>query len=178
MICWCLFVIFVISISRLVRLFTRVLYWLKPVTITHYLANVYDDCWLFSYFPFLTYIRMHIFCLNSLFIKFLHMFVLPDIASSSIAGVELGHVVFSSTNFSCELTETLNMIFLTNHTLPFYDIKYISMTCMNISDVASSSIAGVELGRVVFSSTNFSCELTETLNMIFLTNIIPCLFMT
>ena len=38
------------------------------------------------------------------------MFVLPDVASSSIAGVDLVHVLFSTTDFSCELTETLKMI--------------------------------------------------------------------
>ena len=53
---------------------------------------------------------MHIFHLNSLFIKFLHMFVLPDVASSYIGAVKLVHVVFSITNFSCKLTELLNMI--------------------------------------------------------------------
>ena len=50
------------------------------------------------------------FHLNSLFIKFLHMFVLPDVASASIAGVELVYIVFSMIDFSCELTETLKMI--------------------------------------------------------------------
>ena len=38
------------------------------------------------------------------------MFVLPDVASASIAGVELVNIVFSMTDFSCELTETLKMI--------------------------------------------------------------------
>ena len=38
------------------------------------------------------------------------MFVLPDAASLSIGGVELVHIVFSSTDFSCALTETLNII--------------------------------------------------------------------
>ena len=52
---------------------------------------------------------MHIFHMNSLFIKFL--LVLPDVASASVAGVELVHIVFfSMTDFSCELTETLKMI--------------------------------------------------------------------
>ena len=54
---------------------------------------------------------MHIFHLNSLFIKFLYMFVLPDVASSYVAGVELVHIVFCITDFSCELTETMKMIF-------------------------------------------------------------------
>ena len=52
---------------------------------------------------------MHICHLNSLFTKFLHMFVLPDVASASIAGAEMV-LVFSMTEFSCELTETLKMI--------------------------------------------------------------------
>ena len=62
---------------------------------------------------------MHIFNLSSLFIKFLHMFVLPDVVSASIAGVELIEVVLSVTHFGTELTETLKIIFPTNHTLPF-----------------------------------------------------------
>ena len=53
---------------------------------------------------------MHIFHLKSLFLKFLHMFVLPDVSPSSITGVELIHIAFSMTNFSCELPETLNML--------------------------------------------------------------------
>ena len=109
-ICWCLFIISVISISRLVRLFTIVLYLLKPVSITYYLALVYDNCWLFYYFPFLTYIQIHIFHLNSLFRKFLHMFVLPVVASSSIAGVGFVHVMFSIVDIPCGFTATLNII--------------------------------------------------------------------
>ena len=73
MIYWCLFINSVISISTVVRLFTIILYWLKPVSITHYLANVYYYCWLFSYFLFLTYIKMHICYLIVFFIKFLHV---------------------------------------------------------------------------------------------------------
>ena len=62
------------------------------------------------------------------------MFVLPDVASSSIGGVELVHILFSITNFSCELIETLNMILsYKSYFDSFYDIKYISTTCMNIS---------------------------------------------
>ena len=38
------------------------------------------------------------------------MFVLPDVASSPIAGVELVHVVFAMTDFSCQLTKTLKLI--------------------------------------------------------------------
>ena len=72
MIGWHLLIIFVISISTLVKLFTMVLYWLKPVSITEYLVNVYYDCWLFSYFPFLTYIKMHIFTLVHFYKVFLY----------------------------------------------------------------------------------------------------------
>ena len=46
----------------------------------------------------------------SLLIKFLHMFVLPDVVSDSIAGVELIEVVLSVIHFSTELTETLKII--------------------------------------------------------------------
>ena len=38
------------------------------------------------------------------------MFIIPDVASASIAGVELVHLAFSMIDFSCELTETLKMI--------------------------------------------------------------------
>ena len=41
---------------------------------------------------------------------FAYMFVLPDVPSASIAGVELAYIVFSMTDFCCELTETLKMI--------------------------------------------------------------------
>ena len=60
------------------------------------------------------------------------MFVLPDVASTCIAGVELVQVVFSMTDFSYELTETHWIWYcLTNNTLPFlWHIIYIS--CMNI----------------------------------------------
>ena len=55
-ICWCLFIMSVISISRLVRLFTIVLYLLKPVRMTSFLAHVYHNCWLFYYVAFVTFI--------------------------------------------------------------------------------------------------------------------------
>ena len=50
------------------------------------------------------------FNLSSLFIKFLHMFVLPDVGSACIAGVELIEGVLSVTHFSSEFTETLKII--------------------------------------------------------------------
>ena len=53
---------------------------------------------------------MHICNLISLFIKFLHMFLLPDVVSASIAGVAFIEVALSVTSVSTELTEILNMI--------------------------------------------------------------------
>ena len=50
------------------------------------------------------------FNLSSLFIKILHMFFLPDVASACIAGVELMQVVLSVKDFSGELIETLKII--------------------------------------------------------------------
>ena len=47
------------------------------------------------------------------------MFVLPDVPSASIAGVELVHIVFYMTEFSCELTERLKMILSYKSYLPF-----------------------------------------------------------
>ena len=53
---------------------------------------------------------MHICNLSSLFIKFLHMFLLPDVVSASIASVAFKEVALSVTSVSTELTEILNMI--------------------------------------------------------------------
>ena len=53
---------------------------------------------------------MHIFHLKSLFKMFLHMFFLPDVASSSIAGAMLVHLVFCITDVPCGFTATLNII--------------------------------------------------------------------
>ena len=53
---------------------------------------------------------MHICNLTSLFIKFLHMFVLPDVVSASIVGVAFIEVALSVTSVSTELTEILNMM--------------------------------------------------------------------
>ena len=53
---------------------------------------------------------MHIFNLSSLFIKFLHMFVLPDVVSASILCVAFMEVLLSLALVSTELTEILNMI--------------------------------------------------------------------
>ena len=46
---------------------------------------------------------MHICNLSSLFIKFLHMFVLPGEVSASIAGVAFIEVALSLTSVSTEL---------------------------------------------------------------------------
>ena len=59
------------------------------------------------------------FNLSSLFIKFLHMSVLPDVVPAFIAGVTFMAVALSETPGSTECTEILNMIFHTNHTWPF-----------------------------------------------------------
>ena len=80
------------------------------LSIAHNVTYFKFLCWLFCYFPFLTYIQMHIFHLNSLFIKFLHMFVLPDVASSSIAGVGLVLIIFCIADVPCGFTATLNII--------------------------------------------------------------------
>ena len=53
---------------------------------------------------------MHICNLIALFIKFLHMSVLPDILSTAIAGVAFIAVALSVTSVTTELTEILNMI--------------------------------------------------------------------
>ena len=45
-----------------------------------------------------------------MFIKFLHMFLLPDVVSAAIAGVAFIEVAFSVTSVTTELTEILNMI--------------------------------------------------------------------
>ena len=53
---------------------------------------------------------MHMSNLTALFIKFLHMFLLPDVVSAAIAGVAFIAVALSVTSASTELTEILNMI--------------------------------------------------------------------
>ena len=53
---------------------------------------------------------MHMYNLIALFIKFLHMFLLPDVVSAAIAGVAFTAVVLSLTSVTTELTEILNMI--------------------------------------------------------------------
>ena len=53
---------------------------------------------------------MHILNLSSLFMKFLHMFVLPDVVSAAIVGVIFMDIALSVTPVITELTEILNMI--------------------------------------------------------------------
>ena len=53
---------------------------------------------------------MHICHLIVLFIKFLHMFLLPDAVSTAIAGVAFITLVLSVTCITTELTEILNII--------------------------------------------------------------------
>ena len=53
---------------------------------------------------------MYMYNLIALFIKFLHMFLLPDVVSPAIAGVAFIAVVLSLTSVTTQLTEILNMI--------------------------------------------------------------------
>ena len=53
---------------------------------------------------------MHICNLIALFIKCLHIFLLPDVVSAAITGVAFIAVVLSITSVTTELTEILNMI--------------------------------------------------------------------
>ena len=47
---------------------------------------------------------------SSFFIKFFHIFVLPDVLSASFSCIQLLDVVLSVVHFCTALTETLNMI--------------------------------------------------------------------
>ena len=62
---------------------------------------------------------MHICNLSLLFIKFLHMFLLPDVVSASIAGVAFIEIALSVASVSTELTEILDMILSYNSYLAF-----------------------------------------------------------
>ena len=62
------------------------------------------------------------------------MFVLPDVASSAIAGVGLVDFMFYIADVPCGFTATLNIILSYKFYFAFsYDIKCISITCMNVS---------------------------------------------
>ena len=131
---WCFFIISVMSISRLVRLFMIVLYLLKPVSIIHYLEHVPDNFWLFCYCLCFTIYIDDIFYLNLLSFNFLHIFVLPDVASSVVPGVGLLFIMFFIWDVPCSLTATLHIILCYKFYFVFsYDIRCISMTCMHIS---------------------------------------------
>ena len=75
---------------------------------------------------------MHIFNLNSLFIKFLHTFVLPNVASACIAGAELVHVSFYD-RFRSELTGTLKIILSYKSFFGFFMTCNICIKCRNTS---------------------------------------------
>ena len=66
--------------------------------------------------------------------NFLHMFVLPDVASSGVAGVGLLLVMFFISDVPCIFTATLHIILSYTFCVVFsYNIICISMTCMHIS---------------------------------------------
>ena len=75
---------------------------------------------------------MHIFHLSSFFMKFLHMFVLPDVVSASIAGVVFISVVLSVTPIITEITEILNMILSHKSYFAFFMTFHIYIECINI----------------------------------------------
>ena len=53
---------------------------------------------------------MNMYSLIALFMKFLHMFLLPDVVSAAITGVAFIGVVLTVTSVTTELIEILNMI--------------------------------------------------------------------
>ena len=68
---------------------------------------------------------MHIFNLSSLFIKFFHKFVLPDVLSASIVCVAFMEVALSFPVVITELTKILNMILSYKSYLAFFMISHI-----------------------------------------------------
>ena len=121
------------SISRLVRLFMIVLYLLKPVSIIHYLEHVSDNFWLFYYCLCFTYIQIHIFHLNSLFLIFTYVCLTwCSIFWCCRCLVVTDHVLYL--RFPCAFTATFHIILSYKFSVVFsYDIRCISMTCMHIS---------------------------------------------
>ena len=100
------------------------------------MLELYFWRYLWDMFPFFLIYQDAYLNVNSLYIKFLHMLFLPDVASASIACFKFVSVVLSVTftmgeddeankvQFvliypSGELTETLNFYCITNNTLPF-----------------------------------------------------------
>ena len=75
---------------------------------------------------------MHIFNVSSLFIKFFHMFVLPDVLSAAMVCVTFIAVALSFTVFITELTEILNTILSYKSYLAFCMTSHIYITCINI----------------------------------------------
>ena len=66
--------------------------------------------------------------------NFLHMFVLPHVASSGVAGVGLLLIMFFISDVPYSFTASLHIILSYKFSFVFsYDIRCISMTCMHIS---------------------------------------------
>ena len=62
------------------------------------------------------------------------MFVLPDVASSGVAAVWLLLIMFFISDVPCSFTATLHIILCNKFYFMFsYDIRCISLTCMDIS---------------------------------------------
>ena len=59
------------------------------------------------------------------------MFVLPDVVSASIPGVQFIKVVLSVTHFCTELTETLHMILPYKSHFAFFMTYHIHIECIN-----------------------------------------------
>ena len=112
---WCLFIISVMSSSRLVRLFMMVLYLLKPVSIIHYLQHVFDSLYWFLYCLCFTYIYIDAYFFISINnFEFLHIFVLPDVAFFVVPGVVWSFITFFNCDVPSSLTATLFIICVTN----------------------------------------------------------------
>ena len=70
------------------------------------------------------------------YFEFLHIFVLPDVASSVVPGVGLSFIMFLIWDVPCSLTATLHMVLSCTKKFDFvfsYDVRCIFMTCMDIS---------------------------------------------
>ena len=75
---------------------------------------------------------MHIFNISSLFIKFLHMFVLPDVVTAAIVCVAIMEVVFSLKLVCTELTEILNTMLSYKSYFAFFMTSHMYIECINI----------------------------------------------
>ena len=76
--------------------------------------------------------RCIFFTIAHFFIKFFHMFVLPDVLSVSFSCIQLLEVVLSVVHFCTALTETLNMILPYKSQFAFYGISYIYIECIHM----------------------------------------------